>query len=435
MNDSEQALLSIIAQDPEWTRKNASQLSPILFDFEPHRLIYEAITECGNQWDMVTVTAALRRINRLDMVGGAHAISEFFMAFPIMSLASHHLQAVRDAATLRRSLKTHREAQDKLEAALTQGTADAAGLLVSIREELDAAGRLPGKRLDRMTSAQVMEVVVNHIEERAKNPGAIAGITSGFEMIDKLTHGLQEGHLWVIAGGPGDGKSTLMQNILEGAVATGIKSAIYQLEMPAEEQGLRLLASDSSVDSGNLLAGKMTHEEALAIAASAKRLRKSGTDYVNTDGATADDILADLEQSDYRVVMVDYLQLLEIDQAKGENREQAISTVARKLKNVAKRKKMTILTGSQLNDDGKLRESRAIGQHADKVCFVQKVTNEEGEIDETRRVALFEKNRGGPPRCKVPLRFAGAFYRFTQEDREQEERDWTEKMPMRRRKR
>jgi len=109
--------------------------------------------------------------------------------------------------------------------------------------------------------------------------------------------------------------------------------------------------------------------------------------------------------------------------------------VARKLKNVAKRKKMTILTGSQLNDDGKLRESRAIGQHADKVCFVQKVTNEEGEIDETRRIALFEKNRGGPPRCKVPLRFAGAHYRFTQEDREPEEADWTEKMPPRRRKR
>jgi replicative DNA helicase len=435
VNNSEQALLSIIAQDPEWTRHNASQLSPILFGIESNRLIFEAVVECGSQWDMTTITNALRRQGKLDAVGGAAGVSELFMGFPVMSLAKTHLEAVRDAATLRRALDTHREAQAILEAAIAQGTADAAGLLASIREELDAAGRLPGKRLDRMTSAQVMEVVVNHIEERAKNPGAIAGITSGFEMIDKLTHGLQEGHLWVIAGGPGDGKSTLMQNILEGAVATGIKSAIYQLEMPVEEQGLRLLASDSSVDSGNLLAGKMTHEEALAIAASAKRLRKSGTEYVNTDSATADDILADLEQSDYRVVMVDYLQLLEIEQAKGENREQAISTVARKLKNVAKRKKMTILTGSQLNDDGKLRESRAIGQHSDKVCFVQKVTNEEGEIDETRRVALFEKNRGGPPRCKIPLRFAGAFYRFTQEDREPEEGDWTEKMPTRRRKR
>lgn len=433
MNDSEQALLSLIAQDPEWTRKHASQLSTVLFDFEPHRHIYEAIVECGHEWDMASVTATLRRHNRLDMVGGAHAISELWMSFPIVSMAEYHLSKVRDAATLRRTLRAHKEAADKLEAALTQGTDDAAALVASIREELDAAGRLPGKRLTRVTSAQAMERALDEIEDRAKNPGQIRGITTGFATLDKLTHGMQQGHLWVIAGGPGDGKSALMQNLLEAAAATGCKNAVYQLEMPIEEQALRFLASDSMTDSGNLMTGMMTHEEKVAIAASIKRLKKWGTTFVDTDNASAEDILADIEAGDDRVVMVDYLQLLDVTQAKNESRELAISRVAKDLKRLAKRKGITILTGSQLNDDGKLRESRAIGQHADKVLFVQRVEVDD-EPDMSRRTLLIAKNRGGKPMERIPLKFAGASFRFSEASYEEpKEPDWTEKMGRKRR--
>lgn len=428
MNDSEQALLSLIAQDPEWTRKHASQLSPMLFDYPPHLLIFEAITECGQQWDMASVTNALRQRNCLDKVGGPAAVSEFWMGFPVVSMADYHLSKVRDAATLRRTLRAHKEAADKLEAALTQGTDDAAALVASIREELDAAGRLPGKRLNRMTSAQAMERAVNEIEERAKNPGQIRGITTGFATLDKLTHGMQQGHLWVIAGGPGDGKSALMQNLMEAAAATGCKNAVYQLEMPIEEQALRFLASDSMTDSGNLMTGMMTHEESVAIAASIRRLKKWGTTFVDTDNAGAEDILADIEAGDDRVVMVDYLQLLDVTQAKNESRELAISRVAKDLKRLAKRKGITILTGSQLNDDGKLRESRAIGQHADKVLYVQRVEVDD-EPDMTRRTLLLGKNRGGMPMEGIPLKFAGASFRFSEAPYEEpQEPDWTEKM-------
>jgi replicative DNA helicase len=422
MNDSEQALLSIIAQDPQWTRENASQLSPVLFDREAHRLIFEAITECGSQWDAVTITNALRRQKKLELVGGAAGVSELFMGFPVMSLAKTHLEAVRDAATLRRALRTHREAQALLEAAITQGTANPAELLGQIREKLDAAGRLPGKRLDRLTASQALDRVIEQMEERAKNPGAIPGLSTGFALMDKHTFGLQEQHLWVFAGEPGSGKSTIMQNVLEAA-ALNCKTAVYQLEMSIEEQAMRFLASDAQVDSGNMLTGLMTYEEQMAIAAGVKRLRKAGTDFIDTSSASAEDILADLEASDYRVAMVDYLQLMEIQMAKGENREQAMSRVARQLKNVAKRKGMTVLTGSQLNDDGRLRESRAIGQHADKVGMVRKVEID-GEVDVTKRLLVFEKNRGGPPQCKIPMMFNGASFSF----REQTGEDWTEDM-------
>lgn len=436
MYDHENALLSLIAQDPEWTREHSSQLSPILFESEPCRLIFEAITECGSQWDMVSITSVLRRRKLIDKVGGPAGVSELWTSYPVRSMGAHHLETVRNAATLRRALQTHKQAQTRLEEALTQGTEDASGLLLAIREEMDAAGRLPGKRLNRLTSSQAMDLVVNEIEERAKNPGQIKGITTGLDLLDKTTHGMQESHLWVIAGGPGDGKSALMQNLLEAAAATGCKNGVYQLEMPIEEQAMRFLASDAMLDSGNLMTGLMTYAEKEALAASVRRLKKSGTAYVDTDYASAEDILADIESSDYRVVMVDYLQLLDVTQGKNENRELAISRVAKELKSLAKRKRITILTGSQLNDDGKLRESRAIGQHADKVLFVRRVEVDD-EPDMTRRTLIVEKNRGGTPQVKIPLRFAGASFRFresTNEEPREDQSDWIEQMPTNRKK-
>jgi replicative DNA helicase len=213
-----------------------------------------------------------------------------------------------------------------------------------------------------------------------------------------------------------------------------VKTAVYQLEMSLTEQGRRFLVSDAQVDSGSILRGLMTQAEMAAIAASVKRLRKTGTSFVDTSDATAQDILADIEHSSDRVVMVDYLQLLDIDEKKGENREQAVSRITKDLKNIAKRKALTILTASQLNDDGRLRESRAIGQHADKVIFVRKVESN-GETDMRKRKLVIEKNRGGPPKEKISMIFNGASFSFreaTADDEIGEQEEPKPKYPRRR---
>ena len=417
--NSETTLISIIAQDPEWTRRHSSQLSPVLFDNAANRAIFEAITECGQNWDMTTIANVLRRNKKLDEIGGIGTMSELFTQFPVMSMAEFHLKTVRDHATLRNAFKAHQSALERLSAILTLGTEDAALELTQIRDEIEAAGRLPGKRLERLNVQEAMTLAVDTIERHSAHSGEIPGITTGFALLDKLTYGLQPGHLWVIAGGPSDGKSTVMQNILEAAMVAGAKSAVYQLEMPIDEQAIRFLSSDSGVSSQSLLMGTMTQEEKRALAESFHRMRRLGLDFVNVDGANADDIMADIEAGDYQVVMVDYLQLLDIQLLKGQNREQAISDVARKLKNLAKRKNVTILTGSQLNDDGQLRESRAIGQHADKVLYVSKVESN-GEVDEARRSLDIKKNRGGPRGGRIGLRFAGATFRFREAEMDDE---------------
>src|SRR5690606_36898980 len=130
------------------------------------------------------------------------------------------------------------------------------------------------------------------IEERSKNGGAIPGITTGFSLLDKVTLGLQEGHLWVFAGLPGEGKSTIMQNVLEGAMATGAKTGVYQLEMPIEEQAFRFLCSDAMVDSQQLAQGMISNRDAMEVQKSVKRLSKLGAEFPVVDGIDADGLLA-----------------------------------------------------------------------------------------------------------------------------------------------
>ncbi len=419
MNDhsNERAVLECIAQYPSWTLARASQLGPELFSREDYRLVFEAIVECGREWNMTKVVQRLLLNGTLEKAGGAAIVSDIWVGVAPFSMADYYLQRAREDAVLRRCHAAAQQAVEQLAQALRQGTEDAAALLDEIVEKIHSAGNLPGKRAERMTMREAMGKLLADVEVRSQNPGVLPGISTGFPQLDRISNGLQEGHLWVIAGLPGDGKSTLMQNITEGAAKDGAKVGIYQLEMPIEEQAFRYLASDSMVDSDRLWWGNLHPGEFAQIQVSVARLKDAGVEFIRTDDMSADDILADIENADYRVGMVDYLQLLEIRQAKGETREQALSTVARKMKRIAKQKGMTLLTGSQVNDDGKLRESRAIGQHADKVFFVAR----EDEDDHGRRVVQVGKNRGGRPGGRIPMLFLGSIYQFREDDRHDNE--------------
>ena len=105
--------------------------------------------------------------------------------------------------------------------------------------------------------------------------------------------------------------------------------------------------------------------------------------------------------------MVDYLQLLEDEGRKGGTREEIIANISRRLKRTAIKSKKAIITASQLNDNNQLRESRAIGQDADHILFLEKV----GDNDASRRVNC-QKNRTGERFWTLDLNFLGQYYKF-----------------------
>lgn len=413
-HESEQVVISAIFNLPGYLGRYRDQIAAGLFAHDTHKSITSAILAVGGVGDTPDFWAVTNRLGQ----GLASAVTELAAPdrIPSADEAQRHLRAVRAAFERREMAGAYIKAAELLQTAPLFAEDGAPDLSAQVEDILADAGKLPGKTLLRRHIKDVIPDVFSEIEQRASHPGRLAGISTGIASLDRKTAGMMPGHVWVFAGLPGDGKSTLMQNCAEAAAFAGHRVAWYPLEMPDTEQVFRLLASASEVDNSNLFSGILSGGEMAALQAATRRLKDSPINLVNIDGVTASDILHDIEMSSCEIAVVDYLQLLEPGEIrKGESREQVISTIARQLKNVARRTGKVILTGSQLNDDGRLRESRAIGQHADKVMVINKAAlegGEKGETDDTRRDLYCAKNRGLARNWTLPLYFLGHVFQF-----------------------
>lgn len=411
--DYEYAVLGCFTLNEKWWNNNKHKISLDLFTRIDSKEIFRSILEVGEP-DLILVTKNLRSRKALERIGGPARVSEILVSTTYdTGRADYYLSCLIKKKATNSYISFLEESVSKLKSG-----AKIEDEVESLRDKLESnitsRSELPFK-----TYAQALDSVIEGIDYRAKNPGKLPGITTGFKFIDKKTYGLQGGHVWVISGSPGDGKSVFMQNLIENSIASdkSITASVYQLEMPTDEQAFRFLTSDSEVKSENLWLGNLTNYELQAITKSVTKLKRLGVKFKDVDNATADEILNDIKNSNDRIIMLDYLQLLDGDSEKGENREQYISRISRRLKKIAKSTGKTIITGSQLNDDGLLRESRAIGQDADKVFRLKKLIDKKTkENDDSKRILECLKNRGGPRDWYHILNFMGNLYKFREVD-------------------
>jgi replicative DNA helicase len=414
--EAEKGVLSCLLQWPEKLPENLHSMPPALFYFPSLQEIFCTMVDevvCGRPIDPVNLTHRLRNAGRLDLVGGAAAISELFAFVPIPAHFHFYLATLRELFSQRKHIEAHARSLNRLFEARDGQVAETLDEIKGIMEE---AGKMPGQLLKSFALREVIDPLLAEIEQRAANPGRIPGITTGFATIDRHTGGMMPGQVWVFAGEPGDGKSTIIQNLAEAAADDGRKIRWYPLEMPHNEQALRLLASHARVDNGSLYRGVLSNGEQQALTIScAKIKRHCNIELVDVEDATATDIFADIERSDAEVVVVDYLQLMEDTSArKSDTREGVLASISRRQKRLARRSGKVILTASQLNDGGKLRESRAIGQDADKVMMIKKFADENTEtgFNDEKRLLWCEKNRGGKRHWELPLNFLGSIFQF-----------------------
>jgi len=417
-DEAEKGVLSCLLQDPKRIAANLHTMPPGLFYHAGNREIFTTLVDEaveGNPIDPVNVTHRLRNLGRLDHVGGAAMISELFAFIPIPSHFPYYLDILRNMFSQRKHIEAHARSLHCLFDAQDVGIS---AVLDDIKGIMEEAGKLPGQLLKSLTLAEALNPLLAEIEERSKHPGKLPGISTGFSTIDKNTGGMMPGQVWVFAGEPGDGKSTIIQNCAEAAAMDGCKVRWYPLEMPHNEQTLRLLASSAMVDNGNLYSGVLTNGEQQAIARAVGRLKRNNIELVDVEDASATDIFADIERSDCDVVVVDYLQLMEDSSArKSDTREGVLASISRRQKRLARRTGKVILTASQLNDSGKLRESRAIGQDADKVYLIKKYASEASEtgFDDAMRTLWCDKNRGGKRHWELKLKFFGSIFQFRED--------------------
>ena len=237
------------------------------------------------------------------------------------------------------------------------------------------------------------------------------GFPSGIPEIDAQTGGLAPEDLWVVAAPSSAGKTMLMVQILNNFHAEGKNCLIFSFETNSAKIITRIISNRTNINSKTIL-GK--GEEKLDKADTVKIKREIGSIKDSDTLTICDNFDLTLESmmgiasqiretgKDIDLILVDYIQLVTLADNTGLSREQQVSTVSRNLKKMAKEHKCPVITASQLNDNGAVRESRAIVQDADVLL----------KIDPEKGCIHMSKNRDGERGEEMPLYMLGQYQRF-----------------------
>lgn len=257
----------------------------------------------------------------------------------------------------------------------------------------------------------MMQRVWDRLSVRFSDGGGIHGLTTGLPELDELLGGLRPGQLGLIAARPKAGKTSLALNIAEH-VALSMKKAvaIISFEMQPEELGERMLSSIGGVAASKIRSGGLDDVDWTSVTDTMARLRAAQLYISRPRRARVDHVIAQIRRQHARtplsLVVIDYLQLMD---AIGDNRAQAIGDITRALKLAAGELGIHILLLSQLNRDlerrpdkrpqpSDLRDSGSIEQDADFVLFIYRdeIYNP-GSRDKGTAELIVALQRSGPP--------------------------------------
>lgn len=407
----------------------AGLLRPEDFHDKRHQKIFEALGRLSVEqepFDPITICDDLNRRNELNEAGGAQYISDLATNTPSAANVESYAGIVREQATLRQLIGAAGEIISrgrnpdgkKSEDILS----DAEQSFVEIAE---------GRPRDNgfVNVDDLLKEAIDRIEELYESGGGITGVTTGFTDLDEKTSGWQKAELIVIAARPSMGKTAFALNMVETALfATDEPVLVFSLEMPADALLMRLLASVGKISLKHLRDGSLTHDDWDRLAKAATKLKGRKLFIDDTPGLTPTDMrarvrkLAREEGMNPSLIMLDYIQLMTTADP-SEGRVQEVSAISRAMKQVAREFDCPLLALSQLNRgveqrpnkrpmNSDLRESGAIEQDADVICFIYRdeYYNEDSQEKGIAEI-IIGKQRNGEIGT-VRLQFQGEFTRF-----------------------
>ena len=409
--EAEAAVLGGVLQHPKALHSIVDLIQAEDFYSPAHQKIFRAFVELYNSSkpvDPVTVHDFLASRGELEAVGGPAYLAELTASVVTSANAAHHARIVRDKSTLRRLI----DASGKIITDCYQAT-DVEQLLDGAEKEIfeisDAKSRstfVPARR--------AIQDVFAGLEERARNRSVTTGAPTTYAKFDELTAGMQPSDLIIVAGRPSMGKTAFALNVaLRSAVHHGTRAAVFSLEMSTEQLIQRMLCTFGKVDLASMRRGFLNDEDWTRLYDAAQYLQAAPVFIDDTPALSTLELRARCRrlksEQDIGLVVVDYLQLMRASR-NIDSREQEISDISRTLKAIAKELNVPVVALSQLNRKveertdkrpmlSDLRESGAIEQDADVICFVYRdeVYNKK-EDNPKRGVAeiIVGKQRNGP---------------------------------------
>jgi replicative DNA helicase len=422
--EAERSILGAILLDNTVCNQAVELLKRDDFFLDSHRRIFDKmvmLSERLSSIDLITLGDELRRAAEFEQIGGATYIASLIDGVPRTDNIEHYARIVKKKSMLRKLITASNQIIarafdeeddadviiDQAEQAIFQIAED------KVRQGFQYIGTVAQRRLEQ-------------IEQMADRPEMITGVPTGFVDFDHLTSGLQRQDLIIIASRPSMGKTALALNMAQYAARNGSVVGIFSLEMSAEQLASRLLCSEARVDAHRLRTGFLNREEWARLGDALRRLCETKVYIDDTPGSGVLEMRAKARrlkaEHGLDLLVVDYLQLMS-GRGRIESRQQEVSQISRDLKTLAKELDIPVLALSQLSRAPEtrsehkpqlsdLRESGAIEQDADVVCFIyrEEIYNETDE-NRGRAELLIAKQRNGPT-GKVELAFLNSFTRF-----------------------
>ena len=430
--EAEQAILGSMLIDKDAVINAIEVLKEEDFYREDNKTIYSAMLSLyarSEPIDIITVKSELTQIGKFETVGGLEYLASLPDKVPVVSNIENYIQIVEEKSILRKLIKASNEISqmgyDQTEE--TERIMDVAEKKIfDIMQNRNTKGYTP-----------IKEVLINAIDELEKlynHKGGITGIATGFIDLDRITAGLHNSDLVLIAARPAMGKSAFALNIASHvAIREKVPVAVFNLEMSKEQLGSRILCSEAMVDSNKVRTGNIEEEDWIKLVSAVGPLSETDIFIDDTPGISISEIRAKCRkmklEKNIGLIIIDYLQLIQGSGKKNASREQEISEISRSLKILAKELDVPVIALSQLSraaeqrTDHKpmlsdLRESGAIEQDADIVMFIYR---EDYYNPDTERKNIAEiilaKHRAGATGT-VELMWLGSYTKFVNLARE-----------------
>lgn len=410
---AEQSVLGAVFIAPDTIISLADELVPDDFYKPANKIVFKtmlSLLEKGEPIDATTMISALTNQGDISNIGGITYVVELVNSTPTSKNVEHYAKLVKEKATLRKVIA---DLSESLSSAY-QGDVSIGDIITKTEKSLlDISNQNAGTGFRNV--ADILDTHMQIVETRSQTDGFVTGLSTGFVGLDKITTGLHEGNLIILAARPAMGKTALALNIAKHVAIKERKPAvIFSLEMGAEELIERMLASEGMVPAYHLKTGNLSMDEWKRLVQAQNNLYDAPIFVDDTAGIRMSEIRSNArklaqEMGGLGVIIIDYLQL--ITGAKGENRQQIVSEISRELKILAKDLRVPVIALSQLSRSveqrqdkrpmlSDLRESGSIEQDADIVAFLYRdayYQKEQADSQETNNVTelILEKNRHG----------------------------------------
>jgi replicative DNA helicase len=402
------------------------------FSLDSHQRIYRSIIDLlatGRGVDTLTVQEELIRRRELDTVGGPAYLAFLTEGIPRNFNIESYVRIVKDKSLLRQLMSIFADGVTRASDQSDEAIHVLSDVEARLSEVADSAIQYGFSDI-----ATIVKESFGSIDALYEQGREVTGLATHYIEFDRMTSGLQESELTIIAARPSMGKTAWAINIAENAAVRGGKVvAVFSLEMSKASLLRRMLASQALVNSKAIQTGMLMREDRSKLIGALERLMESRMFIDDTPGITLAEMRAKARRLKQQhgaldLIVIDYLQLMtgSAGAQKGfENRTQEVSAISRGLKSLAKEMKVPVVALSQLSraseqrgGDKKpllsdLRESGSIEQDADVVCFIHREEYYDRENDDLKGKAeiIIAKQRNGPT-GSIQLAYLADYTRF-----------------------